>query len=371
MLAVGGAGMAGLVAAARARELGRAAVVYEKGDRPGGSMLLSSCVIWRHRTLELFAQECPHGDPALQRLVHERLDDALDWLESRGVELVRRETANPLTLGRRYDPRQLTAALVPPDLRLRTPFPEAADGPLVLASGGFSGSRELVREFVTSEPLPVRGNPWSTGDGWRHAVARGAAGTAGMDEFYGRALPAPPARIGEERLVEWAQVWGKHALVVDLDGGLLADGGVSWHETELVRAIARRREAQAWLVADARALGAATPYGTVEESAARAEQAGGEVRRAASLAGLGLELPPSARLREPPFLAVRVVAAITHTIGGLRVDERARVLDESGRPLPGLYAAGVDAGGVAAGGYASGLAAALVLGLAAAEAASG
>ena len=65
--------------------------------------------------------------------------------------------------------------------------------------------------------------------------------------------------------------------------------------------------------------------------------------------------------------AVRVVASITHTIGGLRVDERARVLRDDGTPVDGLWAAGVDAGGVATGGYASGLAQALVLGLVAAE----
>jgi len=39
--------MAGLSAAVRARELDAAPVVYEKGTRAGGSMLLSSCVIWR------------------------------------------------------------------------------------------------------------------------------------------------------------------------------------------------------------------------------------------------------------------------------------------------------------------------------------
>jgi succinate dehydrogenase/fumarate reductase flavoprotein subunit len=66
-------------------------------------------------------------------------------------------------------------------------------------------------------------------------------------------------------------------------------------------------------------------------------------------------------------VAVRVAAAITHTIGGLRVDEHARVLAEDGSRLDGLYAAGADAGGISTGGYASGLAAALVLGRAAAE----
>ena len=47
-LVVAGAGMAGLAAAARARELGADVTVLEKGDRAGGSMLLSSGVIWRH-----------------------------------------------------------------------------------------------------------------------------------------------------------------------------------------------------------------------------------------------------------------------------------------------------------------------------------
>ena len=61
-LVVAGAGMAGLVAAARARELGAAPVVLEKGNRPGGSMLLSSGVVWRHHSLEDFQAECPGGD---------------------------------------------------------------------------------------------------------------------------------------------------------------------------------------------------------------------------------------------------------------------------------------------------------------------
>ena len=81
-------------------------------------------------------------------------------------------------------------------------------------------------------------------------------------------------------------------------------------------------------------------------------------------------VPADALPFEPPagmVAAVRVVASITHTLGGIRVDDRARVLRDDGSPVDGLWAAGVDAGGVATGGYASGLAQALVLGLAAAE----
>jgi predicted oxidoreductase len=76
-------------------------------------------------------------------------------------------------------------------------------------------------------------------------------------------------------------------------------------------------------------------------------------------------IPPDELPFDPPegaVRAVRVIASITHTIGGLQVDERARVIGADG-----LWAAGADAGGIATGGYTSGLAQALVLGLAAAE----
>ena len=103
---------------------------------------------------------------------------------------------------------------------------------------------------------------------------------------------------------------------------------------------------------------------TVADLVEAARAAGGDVRPAGELP---FALPASPKLVEPPFVAVRVYAAVTHTIGGLRIDERARVLDADGRPVPGLYAAGADAGGIFTGGYGSGLAAALVYGRIAAE----
>ena len=61
-LVVAGAGMAGLVAAVQAVERGAAVLVLEKGDRPGGSMRLSSGFVWRYRDWERFRAECPAGD---------------------------------------------------------------------------------------------------------------------------------------------------------------------------------------------------------------------------------------------------------------------------------------------------------------------
>jgi fumarate reductase flavoprotein subunit len=49
----------------------------------------------------------------------------------------------------------------------------------------------------------------------------------------------------------------------------------------------------------------------------------------------------------PPFYAAEIrPATVCFTACGLRIDRDARVLDESGRPIPGLYAAGEAAGGV-------------------------
>ena len=225
-LVVAGAGMAGLVAAAEARRLGAEALVLEKLARPGGSMRLSSGVIWRHRDFDRFREECPDADERLQRLLFERLDGELDWLESLGAPLVARETGNPLTAGTRFDPAGLTDALVEaagPGVRvaerLREPPP---DLPLVLATGGFAADRELLEEHVSPEAgyAFLRAAPGSTGDGLRIGLAAGAATSAGLDQVYARAMPAPPARIAEDDLVRLSQLYARHAEVTNERGEL-------------------------------------------------------------------------------------------------------------------------------------------------------
>src|SRR6478672_11406246 len=300
--------MAGLCAAARARELGLTPTVLEKGDRPGGSMLLSSGVVWRYRSLDEFRRECPNGDPRLQRQIIERLDDALDWLESLGAPVVEAETGNPRTVGWRFDPRVLTGVLVRaagevqlgrglvPDPRKRL------EEPLVLATGGFPV--RLARE----RGLALRSNPWSDGDGLELGLVEGASTTSGMDEFYGRAMPAPPARWGEAEYVDHAQLYGRFATVLDEDGDEIPVDPEDWSENGLVQAIARGG-GQALYVVSPDDLGRPTPYGTIAEAIERARTAGATIVE-----------------RADGRLAVHVAAAVTHTIGGLRIDERARVL---------------------------------------------
>jgi succinate dehydrogenase/fumarate reductase flavoprotein subunit len=266
------------------------------------------------------------------------------------------ETGNPLTAGKRFDPAQLTATLLS---RLDgVELSSAWDGSgevVVLATGGFAASEELVaRHVAPAAPLRLRGNPWSTGDGFEHALARGAGLTNGLAEFYGRNMP--DTSWGEGDFVAASQLYARFARIFDEDGvEFFAAQDVTWSETNVVQATARRSGARAYYLLDAAALEQRVRERTVAELVEPAR------------------IPLSELPFEPPagtVVAARVVAAITHTIGGLRVDEQARVLRDDGTPIDGLYAVGVDAGGVATGGYASGLAQALVLGLAAAEAAA-
>jgi NAD(P)-binding Rossmann-like domain len=315
--------MAGLVCAARLRELGRGVRVVEKGTRPGGSMLLSSCVVWRHLDFEEFRAECPDGNPDLQRLIWERLDDALQWLVSLGAEPVWHDTENPRTTGKRFDPRALTELLAR-DFELETALPTDAEPPLILACGGFG------KRLAEERGLLLRANPWSDGAALDYALQRGASTTNGMDQFYGRVMPAPPARIREKDFVPLSQLYGREAQVLTEDGRDITPPHVAWHENDLAQTIGPR----AWYL--------------VEHTNERIE--------AARAAGATVEE------RDDGRIAVHVAAAVTHTIGGLAVDTNARVVG-----VDSVWAAGVDAGGVATGGYASGLAQALVLGLAAAE----
>jgi succinate dehydrogenase/fumarate reductase flavoprotein subunit len=346
-LVVAGAGMAGLVAAARARELGASVDVYEKGDRAGGSMLLSSGFAWRHRSFEDFRAECPGGDPALQRPVCERLDDALDWLESLGAPVLDRDTGNPLTAGRRFDVHGLTDTLAKRagGVRLGEALSSLPQGvPVVLATGGFQGDRSLVREHVTpeAEHLLLRANPWSAGDGLRLGLAAGASLSDGMAEFYGRNMPALPATIGEADFVPLAQLYARFATVQAANGERYQTR--TWSEIDTVQWTARRPGARARYIVPDEALSERVRERTVGEMIDAARAAGASVTHADGVT------------------TVEVVAAITTTLGGLRIDESARAAD-------GVFAAGTDAGGISTGGYSSGLAAAIVFGRIAAESA--
>jgi fumarate reductase flavoprotein subunit len=429
---IAGGGLAGLTAALRAAELGARVTLLEKGDRPGGSFVYSSGYIWSYVDLPTFRREAPGGDAILQRLILERLESCLTWLEDEGGPLLSRETGNPLTFGARFDPAQTVSALVDRleasggELLTDNAFEALVDddagrvtgvlarsagglrdydaGAVILASGGFAGDPELVGRHIIGGPgrMRVRAHPRCRGECFRAAFRWGALASAGLDEFYGRNLPAPPAKFTPEQFVEVSQLYGRYAVAINGRGERYADEGADWSETALTRATAHQPGLYAWYVLDAAGLEGRVRERSVQEMVETARRTGGTVLAAASLEELADELeergvprntflrsieqynaaidagqeptPPrtgkSQPFRSAPFVAVKVAPTITHTVGGLAVDAGCRVLrKEDEGAIPGLYAAGVEVGGVSAGGYTSGLASALVFGRTAAESA--
>src|SRR5829696_8228730 len=427
---IAGGGLAGLTAALKATNLGAQVTLLEKGTCPGGSFVYSSGYIWSYFDLPTFRREAPGGDAALQQLILERLESDLTWLEGAGGALLARETGNPLTFGARFDPERTVSALVDrieasggeilADTAFETLLDDAAGrvkgvrvsssgekhaaDAAILASGGFAGDPEMVGRHIIGGPgrMRVRAHPRSTGDGFRAALQKGALASAGLDEFYGRNLPAPPAHFPPERFVEVSQLYGRYAVAVNASGRRYADEGADWSETALTRATALQPGLYAWYVLDARGLEGRVRERTAKEMVETAKSTGGPVIEAASLTELahrlaergvpresflrtleeynaavaaGGELAPprsgqAEPLQVPPIVAVKVMPSITHTVGGLAVDVGCRVLRKrDGRPIPGLYAAGAEVGGISVGGYTSGLASALVFGKTAAESA--
>jgi len=341
--------MGGLVAAVRARELGADVLVLEKGDRPGGSMRLSGGYAWRYREWDRFRDECPGGDEALQRLVWEHFDSGLAWLRRQGAPILSEDTGNPLTTGVRLDVDRLSSVLAKQagDVRFREPLTALPEGvPVVLATGGFHAGRELVRRHITPEAdeLVLRGNPWSAGTGLELGLAAGAGLSAGLDEFWGRAMPAPPAVVEPGGFRSLGQTYARFARVVNERGDEYRPR--SWSEIDVAQWIARQPRGRAWFHVRDDALAERVRDRTVAEMIESAREAGAPVERAEG------------------ETVVEVVAGITTTLGGLAVDTSARAAD-------GIWVAGADAGGISTGGWASGLASALVLGLVAAESALG
>ena len=80
----------------------------------------------------------------------------------------------------------------------------------------------------------------------------------------------------------------------------------------------------------------------------------------------GLPVPRARGLhtcRKAPFFAIPVVPGVTFTEGGIRINAEAQALDRDGRPVPGLFVAGVDVGAISNTGYAGALSAAMITGL--------
>lgn len=277
----------------------------------------------------------------------------------------------------------------------------------VLATGGFSASPELRAELIgeAARDLPLRANPHSNGRGLALGRSVGAAIGADGAGFYGHLMAAGVPPDPEVGLATMTFFHSEHGVLVNRLGRRFVDETLGDHLNAL--ATLEQPAGRALLVCDARVhrewmlrpyvAGLPTPdkfalayrqgarsatAGSVDEFADLPPEwgyPGGAVRDTlaefnAQVGTDGTLDPPRQRdvapLNEPPYYVLEVTPAITFTFTGLRIDPAAHVLDEDGRPIGGLLAAGADAGGLYVRAYAGGLAPALVFGLTAAETAA-
>ena len=281
---------------------------------------------------------------------------------------------------------------------------------MILATGGFGGSQELLERYMGPDvgSMLLRANPRNTGDGLRAALGVGARTSPSMWTFYGHTMPGLPADPPPARWVSVTQYYTQDAILVNARGERFFDESRSMADETAPFEIVRQPGGVAWLVMDRRihddvplpgrsrapagqafanAVAAGAPNVTADTIEALADGlAEMGVDRAGFLATIDgvrtgdrgrdrWSLPVPRRgspfgLVEPPFRALAVRPGITFTLGGIDVDPDLRVLDDDGRPIPGLFAAGADAGGTYDRGYMGGLVLGLVQGRAAGRSAA-
>ena len=249
---------------------------------------------------------------------------------------------------------------------------------VIIATGGWQNDLDFVRrEWRRDQPAPGRlysgAGEFATGSGLRVGQEAGAA-TVRMDHqvIFSTGVPDPRDPAGARALLAQnpAAIWvnssglrfisetapskladeaalrqdtGTHWLVFDADGlRTLRIRDAVWLENaagiEPLKVAGLIRQADSiTALAEATGLPATALEATVRGWNASVV--------AGSDAAFGRFTPasPDAAARElqkAPFYALQLFPMTRKSMGGLAIDEDARVLDAAGRPVPGLYAAG-------------------------------
>jgi len=429
---VAGAGMAGLAAALAAAQSGARVLVVEKRAQSGGQAAISAGAIWAPPELAAIREYVPDGDAELQELLVTQLPSDLDWLSASGLALSGEESlagfgrgrvmqggtsgrnnafmdaftdaaaaagaqfrhANGLVSAHREN--QSIVAILDDDTR-------HICHSLILATGGFQGSPELLGKYLDNEraaALMLRGLPQSNGVGLQVARSLGAAYGGDLSAFYGHTMP--DHKLATEDMQPLTPYFARYGVLVNRNGVRFNDEAAARLEEENPQEGCRQPGGHYYLIFDraiyethgidqgvisavpsidrlARLQKMGAPIieaTTLEELASALEQQGvsgsrflQEIRQynhaCRNDTGSSL-LPPRIRngiaLECGPFYAMRCVASITNTCGGIRINPAGQALAESGKAVPGLYVAGVDAGGVFGRHYAGFLGWALVSG---------
>jgi succinate dehydrogenase/fumarate reductase flavoprotein subunit len=330
-----------------------------------------------------------------------------------GQALVARLLRSAADLGIDLRPSSPVVRLLQADGIVRGAVLDTADGEIevnarrgvVLATGGFPHDAERRRAmFPAPDQHWTLAVPSATGDGARLGEAAGGMvdGTLAAPGAYCPVslVPYPDGTIGRfPHIIER----GKPGIIGVLKNGRrFCNEGNGYHDyvTAMLRAIPPGEEVASWLVctrAFQRRYGlgisrpAPLPVGPfIRSGYVKTGRTIAELARSCGIDPEGLERtiaeynagarrgedpafgrgstiynryngdpavspnPCVAPIERGPYYAVKVLAGSFGTFAGLKTDGDARVLDASGKPIPGLYAAGTDMASVMGGFYPSG-----------------
>ena len=238
---------------------------------------------------------------------------------------------------------------------------ELLAGAVVLATNGFGANAELVATHLPDIAEGVyHGGDGSTGDALRIGDDLGLD-TGCLDAYQGHGSLAVPDRV----LLTWAFVM-HGGVLVNVAGERFGDETVGY--SEFGPAVVAQPDQTAWAIYDERIHHLLTDFKdyrdlidqgaitTCPDASAVAAATGIDLDTVTELlddvvaCARGEATDPFGRTDfeeplQPPYCVVKVTGAMFHTQGGLRVDERARVLRD-GAPVGRLYAAGGAAVGI-------------------------
>jgi succinate dehydrogenase/fumarate reductase flavoprotein subunit len=425
LLVVGG-GIAGMAAAARAAQDGATVAVVEKQGILGGSGLYAS-YLWTAATTEAMRELNPECDAAISVVPVSDTDDAVAWISDLGVELGRTVRILGFGKGRTLDTAGLISACAQivrsgagNRIHLKTVCVEllleehtvigarirADDGKeqevlaktVLLATGGFAGSAGLRERFIGSgcRDAVARVNPGSVGDGFQLGRAAGASHGLSGAGFYGHLMPSHVPIREPSEFHDYTFFHSEHSLLFNVSGKRFCDETLGDHLS--AQSLAAEPEARALMISDARVheQWMLRPYVSTSESVdkfALAYRHGARCAVAETVDELEY-IPPewgypgdvvlqgvyaansptggrnkparsndAAPLVDPPYYLIEVIPAMTFPYVGLMTDSMSQVLDDAGKPVEGLLAAGADAGGLYYRNYAGGLMPAVCFGL--------
>lgn len=411
-LVIVGSGGAGLTAAVQARELGLSAVILEKEKQIGGNTnrassgmnAAESTVQAKHGIVDRmqdFYDETLQGGGRLndRGMLHhfvERAPLAINWLAQHGLPLDDLTITGGMSVQRTHRPastapvgsylvKGLTKLATTAGVTIITQarvtsliqehgqitgvrYQDAADSEhvllgraVILASGGFGASHELMRRYRPDlANYETTNQPGATGDGLKLAQQVGAQL---MQLDLVQVHPTVQQDQPHAFLIGEA-VRGEGAILVDAHGQRFIDELAT--RRVVSNAITALPSHSAYLIFDqqvrsrVQAIEFYDHIGLVKTGNTLAELA--DQLQMPDLVNTvhqwdqnveakqdpqfhrttGMEHP----INQGPFFAIHVAPAIHYTMGGIHADAETRVLDANGQPIPGLYAAGEVVGGL-------------------------